>query len=548
MRSQFSYFAMCLLLVAQPLKAQSSSEAAAVLGRDVAASRDIGVNAKQAVLPSPSEDVSTAPLDVASGGIFVGAINVVGGKQIQNEVYAPAAEQFVGRRIASADLPAVAKSIADRARAKGYIFASALVPQQSVKMGILTVQIEEGAIDEIRIIGSKNRRLQKILDEIRCVAAHKSDVERQLLLAGDLPGIEILGTHYVRENGKGVLIVTAREDRSRGSISGDNYGSSSFGPVRVRLEVELTGLLDDGDVLSTQVFATPLQPKELTYIAARYAVPIGNAGTQIALSASAGRTEPGYEGIAGTVKGRSRSIAISLTQPIIRSNAASLWVSGEVTYLNVEQSLLGILAQRDDIVTFSVTASGNVRFAGGRISSGIGIVQGLNVLGANIAGDPLSSRLDADGSFTKAQLWMNWNRSLGDGFSVRTAANAQLATSPLLSAQEIGVGGSGFGRGYDFSERFGDSGILGLIEVRKYFEGPLPVINWARVYGFADGGYVYNLQSGFGDGALASAGAGVRAGIGRAEFGVEAAFPLIDRRFEGNTRTPRINVSAGYSF
>ncbi len=539
---------MCTVIAAQTLKAQSSSQAATVLGRDVTASRDSDVNVKQAVLPSQSDAIDAKPLDAKTGGIFVGSINVVGGKQIQSEVYAPAVEQFVGRNIAAADLPAVAKSIADRARAQGYIFASALVPQQSMKMGMLTVEIEEGAIDEVRINGSKNRRLRKILDEIRSAAARKSDVERQLLLAEDLPGIEIIGTRYVRERGKGVLIVTAREDRSRGSISGDNYGGSSFGPVRVRLEVELTGLLDDGDALSTQVFVTPFQPKELTFIAARYSLPVSTAGTRLELSASAGRTEPGFDDIAGFVKGRSRSVAATVSHPIIRSNAASLWVSGEVSYLNVEQELLGILAQRDDIVTFSVTATGNVRFAGGRLSSGLGIVQGLDILGANAAGDPLSSRLDADGSFTKAQLWMNWNRSLGDGFSVRTAANAQFATSPLLSAQEIGVGGSGFGRGYDFSERFGDSGILGLIEVRKHFDDPFPVINWARLYGFADGGYVYNLQSGFGDGALASAGAGIRAGIGRAEFGVEAAFPLIDRRFEGNTRAPRINVSAGYSF
>lgn len=548
MRLWYLHAVLCAIIVAHPVAAQLPPQAASVLGRDVLLSRELGMSGTQAILPLASEQLPAVTIEATAGSIFIGSINVIGGKQIQNEVYAPAVEKFAGRSISAADLPTVAKSIADRARAQGYIFASALVPEQSVKMGILTVRIEEGAIDEVRIIGSKNKRLRKILEEIRCAAARKSDVERQLLLAGDLPGVEIVGTHYIREGEKGVLIVTAREDRSRGSISGDNYGSSSFGPVRARLEVELTGLLDDGDALSTQVVATPFQPKELTYISARYSLPISAAGTQVALSASAGRTEPGFDGIAGLVVGRSRSVALSLSHPIIRSNAASLWVSSEVSYLNVEQEVLGILAQHDDIVTFSVAAIANVRFAGGRLSSSVGIVQGLNALGANVAGDQLSSRLDADGSFTKAQLWLNWDRSLGRGFSVRTAANAQFATSPLLSAQEIGIGGSGFGRGYDFSERFGDSGILGLIEVRKYFDNPLPMIDWGRLYAFADGGYVYNLQSGFGDGALASAGAGIRAGVGKAEFGIEAAFPLIDRRFEGNTRAPRINISAGYSF
>ena len=548
MRLQHRLLILGAVFFTQPLDAQPAPNAAATLGRDVAISRDVSANANQAALPLIANNPDIIAVETDESGIFIGSINVIGGKQIQNDVYAPAVEKFVGRRIAAADLPAVARSIADQARAQGYIFASAIVPQQAVKLGMLTVQIDEGVIDEVRILGSSNRRLKAILSKIRSAAALKSGVERQLLLAADLRGIEITETRYVRENAKGVLIVTVKEDRSRGSLSVDNFGSSSFGPVRARLEVELTGLLDDGDALSTQAVVTPLQPKELTYVSAQYSLPINNAGTRVELSASAGRTEPGYADIAGLVKGRSRSIALSVSHPIIRSNATSFWLSGEISYLNVEQSLLGILAQRDDIVTFTVTASGNVGFAGGRLSSGIGIVQGLGILGANAVNDPLSSRLDAHGRFTKVQLWMNWNRELGNGFSLRSAANGQLASSPLLAAQEIGLGGSGFGRGYDFSERFGDSGILGLIEVRKQFANPLPGINWARAHAFVDGGYVYNLQSGFGDGALASAGAGVKAGVGKAEFGIEAAFPLTDQRLETGSKSPRLNVSLGYSF
>lgn len=548
MRLQHLSLIFGVIFAAQPLYAQPASQAAATLGRDVAITRDVSANANQAALPVVANSPAIGPVDTEAGGIFIGSINVIGGKQIQNDGYASAVEKYVGRRIAAADLPAVARSIADQARAQGYIFASALVPQQTLKMGMLTVQIDEGVIDEVRILGSSNRRLRAILSKIRSAAALKSDVERQLLIAADLRGIEIVETRYVREGAKGVLIVSVKEDRSRGSFSADNFGSSSFGPVRARLEVELTGLLDDGDVLSTQVFVTPLQPKELTYVSAQYSLPVNDAGTRVELSASAGRTEPGYDDIAGLVKGRSRSIALSVSHPIIRSNAASFWFSGEVAYLHVEQSLLGILAQRDDIVTFSATASGNVGFAGGRLSSALAIVQGLSILGANPANDPLSSRFDAQGRFTKVQLWMNWNRELGGGFSIRSAANGQLATAPLLAAQEIGIGGSGFGRGYDFSERFGDSGVLGLIEVRKQFANPLPSINWGRLYAFADGGYVYNLQSGFGDGAIASAGAGVKASIGKAEFGIEAAFPLVDQRFESGSRSPRVNMSLGYSF
>ncbi|MEP6345505.1 MAG: ShlB/FhaC/HecB family hemolysin secretion/activation protein, partial [Parasphingorhabdus sp.] len=150
--------------------------------------------------------------------------------------------------------------------------------------------------------------------------------------------------------------------------------------------------------------------------------------------------------------------------------------------------------------------------------------------------------------FTKANIWVNAILNMGDGFGMRLAGNGQIASRPLLAANEIAIGGPYFGRGYDFSERFGDEGVLGLAELRKEFKDMTNWLDWLQLYGFVDGGYVFNIGTGFGDGTLASAGGGIRAQLGKIDFGIEAATPLTDDRFESGDKSPKINAQVGIRF
>lgn len=480
--------------------------------------------------------------------ITIGAVAVKSGPQIPADVLARSYEKFIGLEANEDVLRDLASAVSAAARNNGYIFASAQIPSQAVKIGIVEVLLDPGAIDEVRIIGSQNGRLRKILDKLRSPAAVSQIVERQLLLAGDLPGITLLNSNYQREDGKGVLIVSVREEKAKGHVALDNYGPETLGPVRMRLDLDLTGLLSDSDVLTTNVISSVLQPKELTYIYSRYAMTLGDGGTMIGLAGAAGRTHSG--GNLGNLglRGRNRYASIFVNHAVQRSNDFNLWFNAELAYLDVEQSQNGTLLQDDQIATAAVNFSGNYNVGIGRIYGGIGVTQGLGILGASRSGDPLNSRTDGSGEFTKANFWLNSILNMGDGFGVRLAGNAQIASRPLLSAHEISIGGAYFGKGYDFSERFGDEGILGLAELRKEFTDVNPWLDWFQLYTFVDGGYVSNIGTGFGDGSLLSAGGGLRSQIGRFDLGIEAAAPVGTDRFESGDRSPKINVQVGLRF
>ncbi|MEO9920335.1 MAG: ShlB/FhaC/HecB family hemolysin secretion/activation protein [Parasphingorhabdus sp.] len=484
----------------------------------------------------------------AAAHITVGAVSINSNGQIPPEPLASSYEPFIGLNADGETLQQLASAISDAARDQGYIFASAQVPPQSVKIGVVQVQLDPGAIDEIRIIGSKNRRLRRILNKLKCNAARAETVERQILLAGDLPSIRVNNTSYLRENGRGVLVVKVTEKKSRGYAALDNHGPNTLGPIRARLKLDLAGLLTDGDVLTTNVISTVAQPKELSYVSLRYATVLGDGDVVVGFSASAGRTQSGGNLRARDFSGRSRYASAFGSLAIKRSNDLNLWLNAELAYLQVQQSENNFLFQKDEIVTANLNFSGNYNIGFGRIYGGIGVTQGLGILGANRNGDPLNSRFNGSGEFTKANIWVNAILNMGDGFGMRLAGNGQIASRPLLAANEIAIGGPYFGRGYDFSERFGDEGVLGLAELRKEFKDMTNWLDWFQLYGFVDGGYVFNIGTGFGDGTLASAGGGIRAQLGKIDFGIEAATPLTDDRFESGDKSPKINAQVGIRF
>jgi hemolysin activation/secretion protein len=531
---------------AVPAVAQGTRDAAATLGRDLAIT-SAPADARTAVVPAT---VRNEPSDgaVDASGLFVGAVNVDGGREIPRDVFAPVIEGFIGKQADARELQAMARAVANAARERGYIFASAIVPEQIVDSGTVTVRLDAGTIDRVRITGSRNKRLHRILGALVGPAVRTEALERQLLLAGDIPGLTIVSTRYARETGGATLIVEAAENKVSGSVGIDNYGSDDVGPVRLHLRLDLTGLLDDGDQLTTQLVVTPLQPKELAYGSLRYTIGVGGGATQLGVAGAVGKTRPGDAVLAGRLIGDSLYGAIFVNHALIRSNRTSLWLNAELAYLRVDQKFEGFLAQHDEIATVTLSMTAAAKVAGGRLWGGVGVVQGLALAGTTGPGDPYASRTDASSAFTKTFLWVNWTRTLGKILSVRVAANGQIADRPLLAAQEIGVGGPGFGRGYDFSERFGDNGVLGLIEVRETFDNPIGAVEWVQLYQFADGGYVENLRSGFGDGARWSAGAGVRAAFGKINIGLEAAVPLNAARYASQNKSPRINLSLGRDF
>ena len=482
--------------------------------------------------------------------IVAGAIRVDGATILPPSVFAPAIEPYLGRPLGPEALRALARDVAEAARHAGFALATAWVPRQDLVAGVLHVTVDEGRIDAVEAEGPGHEEVERRLASLATGRPVRTEaLERALLLAGDMPGVSLGRARIVRRSGRNILVLRTDFNRVQGRATIDNSGSSTSGPVRARLAVDINSALVRGDRLSVAATVTPLQPRELQLAEGAYRVPLGHGGTELGVAGYVGHSRAGANLRTDDLAGTSSQAEVSVSHPLVRSRAGSVWASGALSVRDSNLDRAGTRIRDDRIVTASASVFANGPLAGGRMRVRLSYVQGLDWLRATMRGDPLASRADAGGPYSLGRAWLQYDRPLGGRFSLQLAGEAQIASRPLLASEEIGLGGRQFLRAFDYWEVSGDEGAAISAELRYDIQNGLPrPVRRLQLYAFADAGSASNLRGGVGGGTLASAGTGARAWFDRGfEASLELGVPLTDSPFDPNP-DPRVSVSLGSRF
>ena len=102
----------------------------------------------------------------------------------------------------------------------------------------------------------------------------------------------------------------------------------------------------------------------------------------------------------------------------------------------------------------------------GRGIYGVGVNFGVRGLG-NEAREFEDKRFNAVPNYFYATAFTEQDYTLGAGFVLYGALNAQVADSPLVSNEQFSAGGADSVRGYFESQALGDDGVRGSVEVRS---------------------------------------------------------------------------------
>ena len=493
----------------------------------------------------------SAPRVIAPSGIptvgpsqsyLVGAVRVEGARALPLSAFAAVIDPFLGRELSPRELRALASEIANVARHKGYGLATAWIPEQRLGNGILRVIIDEGGIDEVRVSGSAEAAVHRTLAPLATGHPLKMpQLERALLLAEDIAGVKLGKPRLERRRGRNILVVHATRDRVQARMLIDNWGSAPVGRLRTQLTLDINGLLTGDDRLSISGMITPAQPRELGLVQLAYATLIGKGGTEITVRGQQPRTHPGGVLKDDDIRGRSSYVEVGIAHPLLRSRATSLWASAQLGLLDAAQRRSGALFRDDRIATAAATIYGTSSGRLGRARLRITLTRGLDILGSTGGAHPLASRSDGDAIFSKLDAWAAYDLKLGGGFSVMFQAEGQVASRPLLSSEEMGLGGRYFLRGYDYREFSGDKGVAGSAEIRFDLAKPSVPVTAAQFYVYADAGAVGNYRDGGGSGSLASAGGGLRVRFTqRFDASIEGGVPLRSG-FESTSYKPRLS-------
>jgi len=486
-----------------------------------------------------SEDLAPPPAQAGIIKFDFTDLVIEGGTVYPPGTFADLGAELKGQEISLLQMYELRDVITTRYRGDGYILSQAVIPAQRIEGGVVRIEIVEGYVSDAEITGASDDVAADIRGYLARILAERplraSTLERTMLLLDDLPGIGARSVFRPAEGQRGASILAVVVDRSwlSGSLSIDNRGSKSIGPIQADLSAQASTMRHQ---LSLRTLAAR-PASELRLGDLGYTYWIGEQGTSLTTGVRRSWSSPGGRAKPLDIASLTTSLRAGFSHPLMRSRSQSLRLTGDFTLRDSGTDLFDgqPTNQRLNQDSLRILSGGlSWDFAdswGGSNVLGATVARGLNVLNASKPGQPLRTRRDGEVEFWKLNLTAQRDMAVGEGLFLTLAAEAQLADRPLLSSEEYGVGGKTFGQGFDPSTITGDQGwaVRGELSTLLLTEGPGDLS--LTGFGFGDLGatWNYNPTPRAGWQSLGSAGIGIRGSMLSAASGsLTLAKPLAD--------------------
>jgi len=269
---------------------------------------------------------------------------------------------YLNREISFDELKLAVDSLAIYYKEHGYL-ATASLPSQDVASGRVRVIIVEAKFGGAKVDADPNSSSRVEPETIqRFIEANNppgevlnlNTLDRAAIIANELPGVGVMQTLKTgaREGETDALLMISNRSAYVASVSVDNYGFHSTGPVRYLANASLLSPLKIGD----RVDLTYLYSTGNNYGRVAYSRPIGYSGFRLGMNASALK----YEVVAGAgaslkPEGAAETIELEATYPTSAQEQ-----SASRPARHSRRSTLGIPAPPVSIVTTWCTYSRSV--------------------------------------------------------------------------------------------------------------------------------------------------------------------------------------------
>jgi len=402
------------------------------------------------------------------------------------------------------ELAALVQAIVQQA---GRPFAVAYLPPQDLSTEELIIRVVEGQYGQVHAAGSLAGEASSWLEPLRPGQPIGSELERQMLLLSELPGVASTATLSPGAQ-PGEADLSVQVDAARGwggEIRVDNHGNRYAGRHRVVGAVYFDRLWLLGDRIS---MTAGTGDEGGGQGAVSYALPLGSRGVRLNVSGAVSQYELGKEFDILGASGKVTSVSAMLSVPLVVTSRQRVgWESSlQAQRISNRQALFETEDRRSNLAWInSLQASqwlpgggalwGRVSAEAGRVRLEDDFSQQVDALSARTAGTYLLLSVDA----TAQKPFGDW--------SLYGHLNGQLADRNLDPSKKFVLGGPSGVRAWPTSEGAGDDGALVQVEVRRD-------LGMAQPFAFLDAGRVqFSHQPWFdtrNTRSLAGAGVGVR--------------------------------------
>jgi hemolysin activation/secretion protein len=434
--------------------------------------------------------------------------------------------ELVGKRISVAELFAVARKLEQAYIAAGYALVRVVLPAQRLRDGatvhfiIINGYVER--IDTSALPDAIRGRVVKLLSPlVGRRGLTLPEIERALLLAGDLPGTALRSTLAPgSEPGAGVLVLEARHQPVTGFVSFDNTLSKELGSWTTGLGLDANSVSGLGELVYVRASGRPggnenlftEEPRNRT-LAAGVTIPIGANGLSFNLEVTDARTTPLVDDTGlGTTSLFTRYSA-RLNYPLVRRRDVTVNLQ---TALDFQQERVrAITPMTEDLsldrlrilrggggVTWFAPGEGVVT---GRLTGSYGI--GGRKAPADNSDDTPLSRQGEDPIFQKLEMSFDYAQPLAAHLAFDFAARAQTSFNRVMaSAEQISLSGATGLSPVASGQVQGDSGYVLRAEAQFPFMAAFNLPSFSSSAGAASKAPAYSPGDSPGDSSVAKSG------------------------------------------
>lgn len=315
------------------------------------------------------------------------------------------------KRVSLQQIIEAADALERQFHAQGYILTRVVFPPQTfVDDGTLRVEIIDGYIERIDstplapgLAAIVEPRLKALL---RKPGLRLADIERALLVANELPGARVRSAlSQGRETG-GVLL-TVESDYRHTSVGAqiDNYLPSALGGWQFAANIVQNNLLGIGDSLYARVGGdlnfNQIRGKRPSfgYLGGGLSVPVGTAGSSLAVDAIVSKSSTAARGGVPAVDGRltQAGVRFNVLPVLNRRERLGIAIGIETIRQSLEAADFGVELTRDDYRIARVSVLADRTVGNGRLAVNARFSAGLGGRVENM-GDPSSPGLSRQGA------------------------------------------------------------------------------------------------------------------------------------------------------
>jgi hemolysin activation/secretion protein len=480
----------------------------------------------------PPVEQKVSPQDWTSlESVYIREINVTGSTVFPEEEIAEVTGPYEDSNLTMGDMESLRRDLTLLYVNNGYVNSGAVIPDQTVADGVLTLHIVEGKLTTIHVEDNKWFNDDYLRNRIALgagVPVNVQPLQKRLQLLQQDQRIQLIHAELRPGTtpGEGELFVRVEETPPISVWLGfNNYQSASVGAERGLATLAHQNLTGHGDIFSfTYGFSEGLNPLIDTW----YVVPVTVYDTTLML-----RYRRDDATVVDNVFGpldivsESNIYEINLRQPVYRTLRQEVALSLAVEYEESETSLdgepfsfvSGVEESSTTVVPLRFSLEWTYRTQRQAFAARSRFSYGMDVLDATTGDDGAP-----DARFLAWLGQVQWAQNF-DFLNAQLLARAdlQLANDPLLPVEQISVGGRYSVRGYRENLIVSDEAFIASAEVRIPLIRNKPWAEYLQVAPFYDYGKVNNVD-GFEPDDLSSIGVGLRWGtsLGTPNFRADA--------------------------